>query len=161
MVPATPLALGGVRAVPGFPLLVLGEAVNVIPGLALGEPACVAAGLPLAPEVTVPVVPVAGVVPFAAVVPGAAVTITNSATGFTRTTQTDSQGSYQFLELPPATYQASVSAASFATIKQTGVQLLVATLAGVLRAFAWLPSLVYHVGMHHVPFAHWLFSGWW
>ena len=41
------------------------------------------------------------------------------------------------------------------------IRLLFATIAGVLRAFAWLPSLVYHVGMHKVPFMHWLLTGWW
>jgi len=40
-------------------------------------------------------------------------------------------------------------------------RLLIATLRGVLRAFLWLPSLVYNVGMHKVAFAHWLFGGWW
>ena len=39
--------------------------------------------------------------------------------------------------------------------------LLIATLHGVLRAFLWLPSLVYNVGMHKVAFVHWLFGGWW
>ena len=39
--------------------------------------------------------------------------------------------------------------------------LLIATLHGVLRAFLWLPSLVYNVGMHKIAFVHWLFGGWW
>jgi hypothetical protein len=46
-------------------------------------------------------------------------------------------------------------------IKSLLVALLVATIRGVLRAFAWLPSLVYNVGMHKHAFATWLFSGWW
>ena len=62
-----------------------------------------------------------------AVVPGASVTITNPATRFTRVTKADSQGSYQFLELPPATYELTVNVAGFATLKQSGVELLVAT----------------------------------
>jgi hypothetical protein len=41
------------------------------------------------------------------------------------------------------------------------MRLLYATIAGVLRAFAWLPSLIYHVGMLKIPFMHWLFHGWW
>lgn len=65
--------------------------------------------------------------PKGAVISGAVVTITNPATGFTRTTKTNAQGEYQLLELPPANYEASVSAQGFANIKQTGVQLLVAT----------------------------------
>lgn len=66
-----------------------------------------------------------------AVVSGAQVTITNPATGFNRSTKTDSQGNYQFLELPPATYEVTVSAAGFATMKRTGVELLVSTPANL------------------------------
>ncbi len=65
--------------------------------------------------------------PKGAVVPDATVTITNSAKGFTQITKTDGQGRYQFLELPPAIYSVSVSAAGFATVNQTGVELLVST----------------------------------
>ena len=39
--------------------------------------------------------------------------------------------------------------------------LLAATVRGVLRAFAWLPSLIYNVGMHRMAFETWLFHGWW
>ena len=45
-----------------------------------------------------------------AVVTGATVTLNNRATGFSRTTKTDDQGVYQFLELPPATYVMTVTA---------------------------------------------------
>jgi hypothetical protein len=48
-----------------------------------------------------------------------------------------------------------------AQIQSLLVTLLVATVHGVLRAFAWLPSLVYNVGMHKIAFTHWLFGGWW
>jgi Carboxypeptidase regulatory-like domain len=65
--------------------------------------------------------------PKGAVVSGAAVTITDPATGFTHTIKSDSQGSYQFLELPPAKYDLTVVAPSFGTLKQTGVELQVAT----------------------------------
>lgn len=41
------------------------------------------------------------------------------------------------------------------------VTLLIATFHGVVRAFAWLPSLVYNVGMHKMAFMHWLFGGSW
>jgi hypothetical protein len=51
--------------------------------------------------------------------------------------------------------------ATAAAIKGMVTALLVATLHGVLRAFLWLPSLVYNVGMHKVAFVHWLFGGWW
>ncbi len=63
----------------------------------------------------------------AAVVVGAAVTITDPATGLTRQTTTGGQGEYQFLELPPATYELVVKAQGFAIVKETGVQLLVRT----------------------------------
>src|SRR5580704_18342 len=62
-----------------------------------------------------------------AVVPGATLTITNPAIGFSRTTKSDSQGSYQFLELPPAKYELAVNASGFATLKQSGVELQVAS----------------------------------
>jgi hypothetical protein len=62
-----------------------------------------------------------------AVVPGATVTITNPATGFSRTMKSDSQGNYQFLELPPAKYDMSVTAQGFAVLKQNGIELQVAT----------------------------------
>ena len=65
--------------------------------------------------------------PQGAVVSGAVVTINNPATGFSRTTKSDNRGSYQFLELPPATYQLTVSASGFASMKETGVELLVNT----------------------------------
>jgi hypothetical protein len=69
--------------------------------------------------------------PNGAVVSGAAVTLSNPATGFARTAKTDGQGNYQFLELPPASYQLTVSASGFATMKQSGVELLVNTPANL------------------------------
>src|SRR5580658_615750 len=65
--------------------------------------------------------------PKGAVVPGAAVTITNPATGFSRATQSDGQGNYEFLQLPPSTYKLTVNATGFATVDETGVELLVNT----------------------------------
>jgi len=65
--------------------------------------------------------------PKGAVVPGASLTLSNPATGFTRTTKSDGQGGYQFRELPPATYQLTVVAAGFANQNETGVELLVDT----------------------------------
>jgi hypothetical protein len=62
-----------------------------------------------------------------AVVSGASVTITNPATGFSRTIKSDGQGNYQFLELPPAKYDLTVVGSGFATLKQSGVELQVAT----------------------------------
>src|SRR5262245_28362076 len=62
-----------------------------------------------------------------AVVIGATVTLTNGATGFSRTVKTDGQGSYQFLEVPPATYVMTVSAGGFATTQRENVVLQVST----------------------------------
>lgn len=65
--------------------------------------------------------------PKGASVPGATVTIANTGIGLTLTTTTDWDGAYQFAELQPATYALTVVAAGFATLKQSGLQLLVAT----------------------------------
>lgn len=62
-----------------------------------------------------------------AVMVGAKVTLSDPATGFSRETTTGTQGEYQFLELPPATYQLLVKAQGFANTKETGIQLLVRT----------------------------------
>lgn len=69
--------------------------------------------------------------PKGALLPHATVTITNPATGFSRTTKSDNQGNYQFLELPPAKYDLAVEATGFSTLKQSGVELQVATPATV------------------------------
>ena len=62
-----------------------------------------------------------------AVVVGASVTISDPATGLSREVKTGDQGEYQFLELPPATYELTVKAHGFANLKEKGVQLLVRT----------------------------------
>jgi hypothetical protein len=62
-----------------------------------------------------------------AVVNDATVTITNPNTGFSRTTKTGAQGEYQFPQLPPANYELSTTAHGFASVKQTGIKLLVDT----------------------------------
>ena len=65
--------------------------------------------------------------PKGALVVGAAVTLSDPATGLSRNFTTDAQGDYQFLELPPATYELLVKAQGFATVKNTGIKLLVRT----------------------------------
>ena len=65
------------------------------------------------------------------VVAGASVTLSNAATGFSRSTKTDGQGVYQFLELPPATYMLTVEAAGFAEMKRENVLLQVSSPATV------------------------------
>jgi hypothetical protein len=65
--------------------------------------------------------------PNGASVSGATVSITSASIGVTLTTKTDKEGSFQFLEVRPATYTLTVVAAGFRTLKQPGVELLVAT----------------------------------
>src|SRR5580698_2868476 len=61
------------------------------------------------------------------VVAGAEVTLSNAATGFSRSTKTDGQGVYQFLEIPPAKYVLTVEAPGFATVKHENVVLQVSS----------------------------------
>jgi outer membrane receptor protein involved in Fe transport len=63
---------------------------------------------------------VSGVVvdPNNAVVPNATVTLANPVTGFTRTVNTDTDGSFRFNDVPPNNYQISVSAQGFTTATQ-------------------------------------------
>jgi hypothetical protein len=64
---------------------------------------------------------VAGVVldPNNAVVPSANVTIANPVTGFTRSAMTNSDGSFRFDNVPPNSYQLSISASGFSPANQT------------------------------------------
>ncbi|HEV7397670.1 MAG TPA: TonB-dependent receptor [Pyrinomonadaceae bacterium] len=64
---------------------------------------------------------VSGVVtdPNNAVVPNASVTIENSVTGYKRTTNTETDGSFKFNGVPPNTYSLTVNAAGFTAAKQT------------------------------------------
>jgi hypothetical protein len=55
------------------------------------------------------------------------VTLDNSSLGISLSMKTDKDGGYQFLELRPTTYTVTVTSSGFATIRQTGLQLLVAT----------------------------------
>src|SRR5271169_515014 len=51
--------------------------------------------------------------PNGGVVPGATVTVTNPATGVTRTVKSGGEGTYQVPALPPGTYEVTVEAAGF------------------------------------------------
>ena len=62
-----------------------------------------------------------------AVVAQAAVTLENHQVGFTRSTSTNGQGEYEFIQIPPGTYTVTVTASGFSTTKVTGMQLLVNT----------------------------------
>src|SRR5947209_7565012 len=57
--------------------------------------------------------------PNGAVVPNATVTISNPITGYKRTANTGADGSFRFNDVPPNTYELSVSAADFETSQQT------------------------------------------
>jgi Carboxypeptidase regulatory-like domain len=61
--------------------------------------------------------------PSGAVLPNVTVTITNNATGQTRTTTTGPDGTYKFTLLPPGSYKASFSAAGFKTAEVASVTL--------------------------------------
>ena len=65
--------------------------------------------------------------PSGLLVTGAELTITHPSTGFTTSVKSDKDGSYQFLQLPPGTYNLTVTARGFAKVKRDGVQLLVST----------------------------------
>jgi hypothetical protein len=66
--------------------------------------------------------------PNGAVVAGALMILENQARGFKSETKTAEDGSYEFLQLPPTSYQLTVSAAGFKTSVQTQLVLQVATL---------------------------------
>ena len=62
-----------------------------------------------------------------AVLSGATVILSNAETGFTREVRSAADGVYQFLDVPPETYEATVSAKGFKSVKLTNIQLLVNT----------------------------------
>jgi outer membrane receptor protein involved in Fe transport len=59
--------------------------------------------------------------------PGVAMTVNNAATGFTRTTVTDTDGNFRFAALPVGKYSVKAELSGFATVKVEGVQVDVAT----------------------------------
>jgi len=60
-------------------------------------------------------------------VPGAVLTLESKELGISLNTKTDKNGAYQFVDVRPATYTLIITAPGFATIRQAGLQLLVAT----------------------------------
>lgn len=63
--------------------------------------------------------------PSGASIPSATVRITNTGTNLGRTTTTDSQGNYAFIQVLPGTYDVVVEAAGFTTYNRKNVQLVV------------------------------------
>jgi hypothetical protein len=53
-----------------------------------------------------------------ATVPGATVTLSNNATGVSRTTESNNAGIYNFVDVPPAAYSMKVSKEGFSTLTQ-------------------------------------------
>jgi len=62
-----------------------------------------------------------------AVIVGAQVTLSDPATSITRTGKTDANGQYQFLQIPPGTYNVSAAAPGFGKTTEQAVRLLVNT----------------------------------
>src|ERR1700693_1265224 len=65
--------------------------------------------------------------PHGSVITGATPILSTPKTGFNRDTKTNGQGVYQFLQVPPATYELRVSAAGFAAQTRSNVVLMVNT----------------------------------
>src|SRR5579859_2863824 len=61
--------------------------------------------------------------PSGAVIPGANVTMTDTAKGVSRDTKTDASGYYEFLDVPPSTYDFTVSFIAFEALNNRGVVL--------------------------------------
>jgi hypothetical protein len=59
-----------------------------------------------------------------ATVPGAQVTITNTGTGYTRSTKTNAQGEYRLEFLPVGSYNADITGNGFKKVVRTGIVLL-------------------------------------
>jgi len=56
-----------------------------------------------------------------AALPGATVTLTNAATGFTRSVATNAAGAYSFAQLPTGTYGMRAELSGFAPFKREGI----------------------------------------
>jgi outer membrane receptor protein involved in Fe transport len=94
-------------------LLGLTAACLLVPAMVLGQ----AATGSLAGTVTDGTAPV----------PGVTVTVTNPATGFTRNTVSDADGSFRFPALPVGRYTVKAELSGFATVMVEGVEVIVAT----------------------------------
>jgi hypothetical protein len=61
--------------------------------------------------------------PSSAVVPGAVITVTNEATGFSRSTVSDGLGNYTFGQISPGVYRVAASKSGFAQFQADRVTL--------------------------------------
>ena len=80
--------------------------------------------------------------------PGVTVTVTNTATGFTRTTVTEADGSFRFPALQVGKYTLKAELAGFATVTADGVDVAVATERKL--DVTMKPSKVAEIGRAHV-----------
>jgi Carboxypeptidase regulatory-like domain len=55
------------------------------------------------------------------IVPGATITLSNSATGVSRTTQSNGSGIYNFIDVQPASYSMKVAKEGFGTLTQADI----------------------------------------
>jgi hypothetical protein len=69
--------------------------------------------------------------PSGATVAGAKITLTDAATGFQRTTTSNTAGLYQFLDVPPGNYRLEASASGFAPFVVSSITLIVKTPSSV------------------------------
>jgi len=69
-------------------------------------------------------------------VAGATITLTNMATGSQRQDKSDSSGRYSFAQIQPGKYKISATAAGFAGVDLSNLELLVNTPATVNIAFS-------------------------
>ena len=65
--------------------------------------------------------------PTGAVIPGVSVSIRGADTGTVRSSTTDAQGAYSFLQVPPGTYKLVAEKPGFSTMAKGDVKLLVNT----------------------------------
>lgn len=61
--------------------------------------------------------------PSGSFIPGAILDLTNKGTQWTRHTATDAQGRFQFILVPPGTYDLQVAATGFTSVRQQGIRL--------------------------------------
>lgn len=88
-------------------------------------PLCLAALMPAAAGAQTTSGTMIGIIadPEGATVPQAEVTVTQTQRDFSQKTTTDKKGSFSFLQLPPGTYNLSVTAAGFKTYEKTNIVL--------------------------------------